>query len=155
MANSIQKDFRGPDWPLGFIQVAVPRTPVSIMSLVDPNSVNAPNAPQPPVAVGGIVTPSAGVFAYTPRGYRLIFQAFKPGAANGTQVNTGYVYVVRAGNLGAGNSNDYGSILYTLTPGQSWELIAGYGGDNMLNPYRYSIDGDTAGDGAFVTLISG
>jgi hypothetical protein len=34
MANSVLLDRHGPDWPLGFIKVVTPGTPVGLMSLV-------------------------------------------------------------------------------------------------------------------------
>lgn len=142
MTASIQKDRQGTDWPLGFISVATPGTPVGIMSVVDPTGVNDPAA-----------ATSTTSDEYTPRANQIEFWALKPGASHGTQVNTGNVYVVRKGvGAGTGNRDDTGSIVATLFPGQSWKLPAAALVRDVLSPYRYSIDADNAGDGAFVNL---
>lgn len=155
MANpSIQLDYDGPDWPLGFIKVLVPGTPVNIMFNVDPNSVNSPNSPQPPFAVGGIVTPPAGVYSYTVRCQQILFQALMPDV-HGTQPNIGNIYVVRKGVSGTGNRDDLGSIVATLSPGGVWNLASAPLNNNVFSPYRYSIDADNANDGCFVTLFIG
>jgi hypothetical protein len=82
-----------------------------------------------------------------------MFQAFKPGASHGTQVNTGNVYIVRKGVQGAGNRDDTGSIVKTLSPGETFFLASAALNRNVYSPYRYSLDADNANDGAFVTLI--
>jgi len=151
MADSIQKDPQGPDWPLGFIAVAVPSTPVSIMSKVDPNNVNSPGQSIPS---GG--TLPAGALSYTIRAKKIIFQARKPGASNtGTVVNTGNIYIVRVGvGAGTGNRVDQGSIIRTIQPTDPpWEMHVDEDGSESLNPYRYFVDADTAGDGVYPLLI--
>jgi hypothetical protein len=145
MANSVQQDWNGPDWPLGFIDVATPGTPVGIMSLVDPSSVNSPSSPTPGTADAN---------EYTQRAQQIIFQAMKPGTTHGTQNNTGNVYIVRvAQGSGTGNRDDYGSIVKTLVPGETFILASAALNRNVFSPYRYRIDADNAGDGAFVTLL--
>jgi hypothetical protein len=142
MTATIQKDVQGPDWPLGFIQVVTPGTPAGFMSVVDPTSNNAP----------GTLTNTTN-YQYTVRAQEIMIQAFKP-AASGTQFNTGNIYIVRRGAQGgSGNRDDTGSIVATLVPGQTLFLTAAAVNLNVWSPYRYSVDADNAGDGAFVTLI--
>jgi hypothetical protein len=142
VANSIQRDPGGPDWPLGFIGVVTPGTPVGFMSVVDPTSDNAPGTPT-----------NTTNYQYTVRAEEIMVQAFKPAAA-GTQVNTGNIYIVRRGSGGgSGNRSDTGSIVATLVPGQTLFFTAAAVNVNVWSPYRYSIDADNSGDGAFVTLI--
>lgn len=146
MADSIQKDQYGPDWPLGVIVVATPGTPVSIMALVDPSSVNPPS------------TSGAGGWEYSPAAWEIQFTACKKGVSHGLAVNTGNIYIVRAGAGGAGNRDDYGSIVAVLPPGVTTALttfrLTGSSQNNKpFGPYRYYIDADNANDGALVTLI--
>jgi hypothetical protein len=142
MANSVLQDKNGPDWPLGFIKVVTPGTPVSIMSLVDASSLNDP----------GKATAS-GVGEYTSRCQQLQFQAVKP-AANGFQNNTGNIYIVRTGDsTGSANRNDQGAIVAVLQPGQTYVLASAPLNRNVFNMYRYRIDADNANDGALVTAI--
>ena len=151
MTDSIQRDPRGPDWPLGFIGVAVAGTPVGIMSLVDASSVNSPNTLVPPTSGA---TPAL-TLGFSPSCHQIMFQALKPGVGNiGTRLNTGLVYVVRVGKTpGTGNREDMGSIVKTLTPGETWVLSSNPANGDTFSPYRYRIDGDNVGDGAFVTLL--
>lgn len=142
MANSVMLDRIGPDWPLGFIKVVTPGAPVGIMSLVDASGVNNPTAPTPG---------TTGANEYTVMFQQIQFQAFKPGASHGTQNNTGNIYVCRTGVQGAGNRDDPGAIIATLTPGQTWVLSSSAVDRNVFGPYRYFIDADNANDGAFVT----
>jgi hypothetical protein len=142
MTNSIQRDPQGPDWPLGFVGIVTPGTPVGFMSVVDPTSDNAPESPTSPTN-----------YAYTVRAEEIMVQAFKPASA-GTQLNIGNIYIVRRGNGGGtGNRSDTGSIVATLVPGQTLFFTAAAVNRNVWSPYRYSIDADFAGDGAFITLI--
>src|SRR5713226_6520370 len=97
MANSILKDRHGPDWPLGFIQVVTPGTPVNIMSVVDPSNLNDPATPTPS---------TAGADEFTVRAQQIAFLAFKPGASHGTQNNTGNIYIVRKGSGGGSGNRD-------------------------------------------------
>lgn len=151
MANSIQQDSRGPDWPLGCVTIVTPGTPVNIMFNVDPNNVNDPSAPVP----SGTGTFPALTLPYTPKCQQIIFQALKPGASHGTAANTGNIYIVRKGvGAGTGNRDDQGSIIFTLTPTANLLVFPnGYGLVDSINPYRYFIDGDTAADGCYITLI--
>lgn len=144
MANSIQLDIQGPDWPLGSIVVTAPGTPVNIMKLVD--STNS-QAPQTPVSD---VNPRQ----YTPRCQQIIFQGFKTNAGTGLVVNTGNIYIVRTGvGAGTGNRADMGSIVAVIAPGQSFVLASAPINGNVYNPYRYFIDADNANDAAQVTLL--
>jgi len=151
MANptSVQLDPHGPDWPLGFIKVVTPGTPVGVMSLVDPAAYNNPSTGTPTSFAAG---PSA---EYTVRAQQIIIQAYKPGASHGLQNNTGNIYITRQGiaGQGSGNRDDTGSIVFTLTPGQTLTLASAPLDRNVFSPYRYSIDADNAGDGAMVTLL--
>jgi hypothetical protein len=146
MTNSVQKDVAGPDWPLGFIAVATPGTPVGIMSLVDPSGVNDPATPTPG---------TAGAAEYSSRAYQIQFQGFKPGGAKGGFIfNAGFVYVVRRPvGAGSGGHGDAGCIVAILGPGDTYFLDAAPTNRNVWSPYRYSIDADNAGDGALVTLV--
>jgi len=142
MTATIQRDVHGPDWPLGFIQVVTPGTPASFMSVVDPTSNNAPGTPTNPTN-----------YPTTVRAEEIMVQAFRPGTS-GTQLNLGNIYIVRRGaGGGSGNRDDTGSIVATLVPGQTLFFTAAAVNVNVWNPYRYSIDADNAGDGAFITLI--
>lgn len=146
MANSVHKDREGPDWPLGFISVAVPGTPVGLMTLVDSSNLGAPQTG----------TATVGATDYSFAAQQIQFQAFKPGASHGTQNNVGNIYIVRQGvGAGSGNRDDTGAIVATLQPGQTYVLSSAPMNRNVYSPYRYSIDGDNAGDGAFVTLLIG
>ena len=143
MADSIQKDQYGPDWPLGLIVVATPGTPVGIMSLVDPSSASSPNASG---ATSGL--------AFSPNAWEVIVTPAKKGGSHGTQANTGNIYIVRQGNLGAGNHDDYGSIVAVVRPTDPpFRLTSNSQNRNSFGPYRYFIDADNASDGAVVTLI--
>ena len=147
------KDFQGPDWPLGLIVVTSPGTPVSIMSLVDPSNVNAPEtgfgnqtAPQ--------TIPTAGQQEYSVLAQQIMFQGFKSTAGTAPMVNnSGNVYIVRKGTAGAGNRTDFGAMVFVLTPGQTIFLASGARNRNTWSHYRYFLDADSANDGAIVTLI--
>ena len=144
--QSVQKDYQGPDWPLGAIAVATPGTPVNIMSLVDSGNVAAPQT-------ATSYSATSAVPEYTVRAQKIIFQAVKAGASHGLANNTGNIYICRKGVQGAGNRDDYGSIIATIAPGATFVLEAAALDRNVFNPYRYSIDADNAADGALVTLI--
>ena len=144
MANpSVQKNFLGPQWPLGFIKVVNAGTPVNIMSLVDPSSVNAPATPDPPTA--GREEPVVC--------NQIVFQGFKPGAAHGTQNNAGNVYVMVAGAGGDGSRDDDGSRIATIAPGQTFTLTPAATKGSAFNPYDFFIDADNANDGAYPLLV--
>ena|SRR2546430_6969142 len=150
MPNSIHIDPRGPDWPLGFIGVVTPGTPVGIMSVVDPNGVNDPSVPVPP-ATGSV---PALTQLYSPRAQQIIFMAYKTPAGSGPVLNTGNIFICRkAVGSGSGNRNDTGVILMILTPGQVWVLAGAAGNFDTFSPYRYFIDANNAGDGAIVVLL--
>lgn len=145
MGITVHKDPQGPDWPVGNIVVVTPGTPVNIMSLVDPTSINAPETPTGPTSA-----------EYTVRANQILFQAFKAGAAppliNATG-NTGNIYVVRKATAGNGGVGDVGVIVAILTPGQTFNLASAALNRNDYDPYRYFIDGDTAANGCQVTLF--
>ena len=145
MANSLHLDPQGPDWPLGFVKVTTPGTPISIMTNVDSASVNAPET-------GAGPGPSASD-EYTRAAQQIIFQAFKAGGATRLANNTGNIYIVRKPTAGAGGVTDVGNIVAVLTPGQTFILGSSSLVRNVFSPYRYLIDADTANDGAEVTLI--
>lgn len=146
MANSVLQDRQGPDWPLGFIAVPVPGTPVAIMSVVDPSSANKPETAAGP-------GPSTSD-EYTTRCQQILFSAFKPGAAPPKLVNnTGNIYVVRKFVAPGGGIGDTGIVVQTLTPGQTFVLASAPLNRDVFSPYRYFIDADTANDGAMVTLL--
>lgn len=140
--QSIQKDREGPDWPLGLITPTI-NTPLSIMSNVDPTVANDPSNPTPG---------TTGANEYTERAQQIIFQAFKP-AGHGLQNNSGNIYIVRKGVQGAGNRDDYGSVVAVLTPGQTFVIASAALDRNVFNPYRYFIDADNQGDSCLATLI--
>jgi hypothetical protein len=143
MANSIQRDKYGPDWPLGFIGVSSPGTPVGFMVNVDPGAYADPSTPT------SINTPE-----YTVSCEEIVVQAFKPGAGTGLQLNTGYVYITRiAVPPGSGGRSDTGSTVMVMLPGQTLFLTASAMNRNVWSPYRYFVDADNAGDGVIVTLI--
>lgn len=145
MADSVNYDIQGPDWPLGVIVVTTPGTPVNIMSLVDPTNSNAPGTP----------VSTTNKRQYTARCNQIFFQGLKKGVSHGLVNNVGLIYVVREGVGGAGNRDDYGAIVVALAPGQTFVLEAPAVEGDVFGPYRYSIDADNANDAAVVTLIVG
>jgi hypothetical protein len=144
MANSIQKDIQGPDWPLGSIVVAAAGTPVNIMNVVDPTNLFAPGTP---------VT-EANPRQYAARCNQIIFQGFKSNAGNGLIPNTGNIYIMRTlVGAGSGNRTDTGSMVACIAPGQTFVLEAPPINGNVFSPHRYLIDADNNNDAAQVTLI--
>lgn len=152
MANSVLQDPQGIDWPLGFIAVATPGTPVNIMSLVDPGNNNAPGTPTGPGH------PAAA--EYSPTCHKIFIEAVIPANNGGMQLSQGNIYVLRAlgpGNQnsgGAGNRSDTGAMVSVLFPGGFLTLPAQEYDGPTVSPYRYVLDADFAGDGALVTLIN-
>jgi hypothetical protein len=141
MANSVQRDIHGPDFPLGFIGVTTPGTPVCIMSVVDPTNQWAP---------------TNTAYPYTIRAQQIFFLPQKPGGGSlGTANNVGNVYIVRLPNgAGSGGRLDSGCVIMTLPPGGNpFFLGSAASVRNVFGPYRYYIDADNAGDGVFPTLI--
>jgi hypothetical protein len=152
MANSVQKDFQGPDWPLGSIIVVTPGTPVSIMANVDPGNVNAPETALQPAGLNMIQ--SGGQQEYTVLAQQIMFQGFKGNAGTGLVVNTGNIYIVRKGvGAGTGNRTDYGSIVAVVPSGQTLFLASAPRNRGTWGPYRYFIDADNANDACQVTLL--
>ena len=148
MSNSVLLDYQGPDWPLGFVAVGTPGTPVNIMHNVDPGNNNAPGAP---------TNPSGNRTEYTPVVYSVWFQGVKPNGNNsGMQYNSGNVYIMRSPSSGAaGNLTDFGAMVQVLSPGQTVALPISPASMRAYSPYRYFLDADIAGDGALVTAIGG
>lgn len=146
MALSVQQQRTGPDWALGYINVANNGTPVNIMSLVDPNNYNAPNSAS-----------NVNTSEYTPRTKQIQFIGMHPGNNNNGMVpNTGYVYVLcPAQGNGTGNRSDSGSIVTVIPPGGgTYPLPISLGdSDTQFSPYRYSLDADVNGEGCLVTLV--
>jgi len=127
---------------LGFIEVVNLGTPVSIMSIVDPNDYSHPHQPNTYAEVGN------HGWAYTVRCCQIRFQAVKPGT-HGLGDNTGNIYIVRKD----GSRDDPGTIVAMVEKGDVYETPSGMAQGNCLNPYRYFIDADNVGDGAIVTLF--
>jgi hypothetical protein len=149
MGVTVHKDKQGPVWPLGQIAVATPGTQVSIMSLVDPSSVNAPETATP-----GTV----GSDEYTCRAYAIIFMPFKAGSGTILAANTSnkLVYVVRKPTAGNGGTADTGVVVIALRPGDPPFVLTGAAlNRNMFNLYEFFIDADSAGDGMQVTALIG
>lgn len=143
MTRSIQKNPYGPIWPLGFIAVPTPGTPVNLMSLVDPAFINSPEIPTSQLSQ-----------EYSVRAHEIVFSAYKPGPSTGLILNTGNVYILMPpAPPGSGNNVDYGSMLPPLAPGQTLFLSAAALNFNVWSPYEYFVDADNAGDGVLVTLI--
>lgn len=145
MPNSVLKQIGGPDWPLGQIVVPTPGTPVGIMSLVDPTSVNAPQTQS-----------SASSLEYTPaRAMDIIItpvHSLAPFVAN-----TGVIYLLRknSATVGTGNRADPGVIVLALTAtaGPFHLSHASSTLEIRFNGYDYFLDADTASDGALITLL--
>lgn len=131
---SVAQNRYGPVWPLGFIAVAAPGTPVCINKLVSPSGEHTSSDPNTTQA---------------DRAQQLIFQAVKPGVAHGTQPNAGNIYLVMKG----GSRDDTGLILITITPGQTFFLSSAPLNVNVLGLEWFYVDSDNAGDGAFVTAV--
>jgi hypothetical protein len=145
VALSIDQNPRGPFWPLGNIIVVTPGTPVSIMSLVDPNGYNDPNTPTNPQSD-----------EYARRAQQIFLGGFHlaPGGATGMVTNAGFVYIIKRGTgAGPGNRNDPGVIIAILLPGTTLFLASAPLNLNVLNPYDIYVDADNAGDGAQVSLV--
>jgi len=130
---SILIDPNGPDWPLGFIEVITPGTPVQVTSLVDPTNT---------------YDPASTKSEYTRRVNQMMFQGYTPDT-HGMKPNAGYVYIVRKG----GSRDDPGTIVKVLAPGETFFLAPTPMVRDVFSPYRYYIDGDNAGDGALVTCL--
>ena len=144
MALSVLQRRNGPEWPLGAIVVSTAGTPVGIMSLVDANNTNAPETPS-----------NRLTSEYTTTCRSIWFQGYHPGANNnGMVLNSGNVYVtVNDGNGNPGNRTNSGTMVMVVPPGSSAPLPDSLGSAVRFSPYKYSIDVDTNGDGALVTLI--
>ncbi len=148
MALSVQQQRTGPDWPLGFVNVANNGnvTNTCIMVNVDPNNYNAPNSQS-----------NINTSEYTTRCKQILFMGMHPGNNNNGMVpNSGYVYVMvpKQGN-GTGNRADSGAMALIIPPGggvYSMPVALADAGTEF-SPYRYSLDADVDGEGALVTLV--
>ena len=150
MADSVQRDQNGPDWPLGMIAVTTPGTPVSIMSLVDASAVNDPGQVNNPLL--------AHQYEFSTAAWEIQFTACRKGASHGLAAATGNVYIVRqAQGTGSGNRDDYGDIVAVIGTSTAiqapFRLTSNSQSRNSFGPYRYYVDADNAGDGALVTLV--
>ena len=152
--QSVQKNKQGPVWPLGLIVVPTPGTPIQITSLVDPpitGALSGANAPEQ------LTIPQSA--EYSERCYELIFTACKAGATHGLQANTGNIYICMKGVQGAGNRDDFGSIVMVLPQGAAtagpfptFKLTASALNRDVFSPYQFFIDADNSGDSCLVTL---
>ena len=114
------------------------------MSLVDPTNLNAPETP---TSFGGSSQ------EYTVRAQQISFQAYKAGGAPPKlTANTGNIYIIVKPLTGAGGVTDVGTVLWVLTPGQTWNLGSSARNNNVYSPYEIFIDADTALDGCQVSL---
>lgn len=149
MALSVFQDPQGIEWPIGFVAVATPGTPVNLMVNVDPSNNNAP----------GRAT-SANSSEYTPRAHKIFIQGYHPGANNnGMVVNAGNVYVMRSlgpqnqNSGGPQNRSDSGAMVMIIGPGGGGTLLDMEMTGATISPYKYSLDADVAGEGALITLV--
>lgn len=150
MANSLLLNPQGPVWPLGSIKVLTPGTPVNIMSLVDPTSLNAPETATPSA------TGPAGSDEYTRRAYAIIFSGLKSGGATRLSANSGTVYVILKPLAAAGGSSDVGVIVIALRSTDAPFLLTAPALDhNIFNLYEFYIDADQANDCCQVTALIG
>ena len=145
MAQSVQKNRTGVVWPLGFVKVTTPGTPVCIMANVDANNVNAP----------GVATSNLSA-EYSPAARGLGIQAFLPNNNNsGMQPTTGNIYLMVPAAGGNGNLTDFGSMVKIITSGSDFFFPPEGCGVDLFNPYGLFLDADVAGEGALVTLYGG
>jgi hypothetical protein len=145
---SIHRERSSPDWPLGYINVPTPGTPVNIMSLVDPAGNDDPATPSTYAGPAGQ--------GKTPTCSAVTFQGYQPDAGNSTWTpNSDLVFVMRKGTgTNSGNRTDTGSVVAILPPGGSVTLPES-GGEPItsFSPYRYWLDAVSANDGANVVLF--
>jgi hypothetical protein len=132
---TVLRDIHGPCWPIGFIEVVLPGTPVKLTSLIDPADTDAPGTPT-----------AAGSLEYTTRFNQILFQGMRPSKISGMVPNLRNVYIVRAG----GNRDDYGTIVLVVAPGQTVVLSAAPTTKDVFSLYRYWVDGDQDNDGVLV-----
>lgn len=138
---SVQKNIHGPIWPLGFIAVPTPGTPVNIMNLVDPNNtIWNPNQPTPPS------TSAVPVSEYAARAAYIWVQAVKTGSP--WTITTGNIYVC----MTSGGKADPGGVIAVCFPGNFLQLPGVAAVKNVFNPYEIFLDADVAGEGAIVNL---
>jgi len=143
MANSVLQSKRGPIWPLGSIVVTSAGTPVNLMSLVDPTSVNAPQTATPG---------TAGADEYTVKCNQIIIQGVRSNSGNGLTNNTGNIYLILKGK-GSNNRTDTGCIIAQIATGQTLVIAPAAMNVEVFNPYLLWLDADNANDAGQVTLI--
>lgn len=144
MANSVLKIKGGPMWPLGFIGIVTPGTPVLLSSYIDPNNYNAP----------GVFNAAQSDEYVQARFNQIMIQAIKPGATHGWQRNVGNVYVLMSGDgTGSANRDDQGVLIAYLEPGQNYIINPSAQNRDVYSPYSFWVDGDTAADGVTVLGI--
>lgn len=134
----------GPEWPLGVIAVPTAGTPVRIMSIVDANNTNAPETAS-----------NSQTSEYTTTVRSIWFEGIHMAANNnGALQNSGNVYVtLNDANGNSGTRTNPGTWVMVVPPGSMLALPSSLASDVRFSPYKYSIDVDTNGDGALVTLI--
>ena len=146
MPNSVYQSRTGTVWPLGYIAVPTPGTPVCIMHNVDASNNNAP---------GTASNSSTSEYATVVRA--LAIQGYHPGANNnGMVANVGNIYLMmRPVGSGTGNRSDTGAMLKVIPPGQDLFFPIDPTGQSAHDPYSYFLDGDNSTEGALVTAYSG
>ena len=142
MPNSVHQDRSGSNWPLGFVTVPTPGTPVRLTANVDPNNYDAPETP----------TSGLGGQRPTPTCNQIILQGYKPagGQSHGLIPNTGRVYILRKPTAaGSGNYDDTGVIVGVIEAGGGAYNLPPSGGlpITSLSPYQFYLDADVAGEG--------
>ena len=157
MAVSTLKNIYGPLWPLGLIVVATKGTPVSIMSLVDATSANAPETAS---TAAGLQTTTTGMYEYAScAAYDILLTPMK--SVNPVVANTGAIYVVMypLRTAGTGNNADPGVLVMTIPPFTAGTLTPVHLSSTVgrlsshFNPYNLYLDSDNNSDGAIVTLL--
>lgn len=143
MANSVHQSRQGPIWPLGSIVVATAGTAVNLMSVVDPNLVNAPQKPVPG---------TTGSNEYTVKCNQIIIQGVKSNSGSGLTNNTGNIYLILKGS-GTNNRTDTGCIVAQIAAGQTLILAPPAMNVEVFNPYLLWLDADNSNDAGQVTLI--
>lgn len=151
MTLSIAKQPSGPLWPLGLIVVSSTGTPVSIMSLVDSTSLNAPDTAT--VAYGPTTTATQYEYASV-EVEDIIITPMK--SVGPVVANTGAIYVIlNKIGAGTGNKTDSGATVMTIATGAAPTHLKTMLSNlqSKINPYNIYIDADNSNDGALVTLL--
>jgi hypothetical protein len=152
MAQSNYRGYNGPFLPLGAIAVVTAGTPVAIMSLIDPTSLNAPETATPAFSANNTGA-AVAVNEYTVTCQQIIVQGFKSNSGSGLTPNTGNVYLMLKGAGGSGNRTDFGAMVLCVASGLTAVLASAPTNVNVFNPYKLFLDADNANDGALITLV--